>query len=107
MRKERKEVTEDHLDMAFDIFRYSIKMRMKKHGPLSFITKHESLGVITEEYLELIEAAKLKTSKGFDCEMIDIGVATIFHIASELSYSKKSCKNNHNTKKQKPKEASL
>lgn len=89
MRKERKEVKTEHLDMAVDILRDAFGQRMEKHGSLSFITKHESLGVLTEEYIELIEAAKLRGHERYDAEMIDIGVTAIFAIASELSYLQK------------------
>ena len=51
----------------------------KGYGAL--VSRHEILGVVTEEYNELTEAVKSKTLKEVRDELIDIAVGCIFGVA--------------------------
>ena len=65
-----------------------VKHRLAKHGHGAHASPHEILGVITEEYQELVEAVRDDDNpQRFVDELFDIGVACIFGVASmnELS----------------------
>ena len=59
-----------------------IDARIVEHGRGMFSGKHESLGVITEEFWELVDAAK--RDEGFAAEVGDVLVACIWAMASGL-----------------------
>ena len=63
--------------------------RLAKHGPSVFAGRHEALGIITEEYFELVEAARLDDDpERFIRELEDIAVACVLAIASFMSLAK-------------------
>jgi hypothetical protein len=47
-------------------------------GRGAFISSHEALGVITEEYLELVMAVRENNTKHIREELMDLAVAAIF-----------------------------
>lgn len=59
-----------------------LKDRLKKHGVYSFMGPHEILGVVTEEYQELITATHQNLRHEVKAELVDIAVACIFGLAS-------------------------
>lgn len=57
--------------------------RLEKHGPGAFAGRHEVLGIITQEYTELVEAVRDDTYPNrFISELEDIAVACIIGMAS-------------------------
>jgi len=76
-------VKEKHIDEALKILKDQILRRMRQHGSESFSSKHEVLGIITEEYWELIEAVKSDDEDRFLEELEDIAVPCVFWIASK------------------------
>ena len=56
--------------------------RLKQHGPGSFIGPHEILGIITEEYDELIDAVRDNDYGQVEKELVDIAVGCLFGVAS-------------------------
>jgi len=81
--KDRKEITEQQIEPTLNQLRHKIHYRLKQYGNHSFASKHEILGLITEEYHELTEA--IKTERGdylpeVRNELLDLAVACIFGV---------------------------
>lgn len=72
------EITEKEIDKAFKVIRYVFSERIREKGPGISSSPHESLGICTEEYHELIEAVRLKIPDDMALEFIDLAVASIF-----------------------------
>ena len=56
--------------------------RMEKKGDGHFVSSHETLGVICEEYEELKEAVRANYPKAVCEELLDLAVAALFGICS-------------------------
>ena len=62
--------------------------RLQQHGPLSYASAHEILGIVAEEYHELVEAVQSNDCKEIESELIDIAVGCLFGVASLLELGK-------------------
>lgn len=80
--KNRIFVNDSVLSSAVALTVESLKRRTEKHGVFSYIGPHEALGIITEEYQELIAAVHGNNRVQTKAELIDIAVACIFALAS-------------------------
>lgn len=92
--KLRPEVADYVIDNSLMLLKQKLNQRLQEKGKGAFASSHEILGVITEEYLELIEAVKYKPfeinqAKAIDEkkeriieEMLDIAVGCVFGMAS-------------------------
>lgn len=60
----------------------ALGIRLREKGNLSFASNHEALGIITEEYYELVEAVCSNDFEDIRSEMIDIAVGCLFGVAS-------------------------
>lgn len=52
-----------------------VARRVKRHGAGAFVGPHEGLGVITEEFHELVEAVQSNDRRRVRAEAIDVAVA--------------------------------
>lgn len=62
-----------------------LNLRIKEKGRLGFLTRHEMLGVLTEEMQEFIHEVRVRRachSEEFMSELKDIAVAAIWSLAS-------------------------
>jgi hypothetical protein len=59
-------------------------IRIKKHSDRAFASNHEGLGVIVEEYDELIEAIRSNDNTKVLNEAIDLAVACLWLVASRI-----------------------
>ena len=66
-----------------------LERRLEQKGDHCFASVHETLGIITEEYWELIEAVKSDNAKKVEDELIDLAVGAIIGI---IGMSKKASK---------------
>lgn len=82
MAKNRVFVTDSVLQSSVALTVEALKRRAKKHGVFSYIGPHETLGIITEEYQELIGAIHDNNREETKSELIDIAVSCIFGLAS-------------------------
>lgn len=80
--RERVFVKDTVLQGAVALTVQKLKKRLEKHGVYSMMGPHEILGVVTEEYQELITAAHQNLRLDVKAELIDIAVACIFGVAS-------------------------
>ncbi len=83
--EERLKVTEIYIDTALDILKSEIMRRIDQKGDYSFINDHEFLGIVTEEYNELIEAVKSNNTDNVSQEGMDIAVACVFNVAGIIA----------------------
>ncbi len=79
---ERFEVSDYILEAAFARVETMMQKRLKQKGRLCYVSTHEALGVITEEYFEFVDAVKANDLDEFEKEVIDIAVGAVFACAS-------------------------
>ena len=77
----RIKIKKRYVKRAIRVLRDKIKYRMKQKGPQSYASVHEALGIIAEEYKELIDAIQSNNRKHTMDEMIDVAVGCIFAYA--------------------------
>jgi len=85
---DRIQVTRDHLNDAFDLLDGRLDSRIKRHGDMSHASVHESLGVIAEEYKELLDEIHANNVQGVADEGIDLALAAIYMVASLIAKGK-------------------
>jgi len=78
----RKQVSPEIVDSVGDDMKMSVIHRLEQKGYGGFASIHEILGIIAEEYKELIDAVQANDIEGVMNELKDIGVACHFGIAS-------------------------
>lgn len=60
----------------------TLDRRLKQKGRGAFVTKHELVGILTEEYHELLEAVRNDSDiEPFAQELIDVAVGCVFGLA--------------------------
>lgn len=82
----RPEITEEEIDKAFNRARTHITLMLAKNGSGAWVSQHELLGEITEEYTELIGAIKDSHGNPLELmavkkELLDITTAALFGLA--------------------------
>ena len=79
-------VTVEHIQVALNIMTSAISRKIEKHGTGAYISVHEGLGFLTEEYHELVDAAR-RTHEEFTSECLDVAVVCLWTIASMVAGS--------------------
>jgi len=82
---ERPEYKTVDLEIAFDMIKKMMEVRLLQKGKGIYMSSHEIKGVICEEWDEYKEAVKTNNTGDQYDELVDIGVAVVFGIASMLS----------------------
>jgi NTP pyrophosphatase (non-canonical NTP hydrolase) len=80
-KSKRVEITHEQLIDALADLRTKLMFRMAQKGRGTFASRHEILGIIDEEKLELTEAVKSKTLPSIKEELLDIAVGAVFGVA--------------------------
>jgi NTP pyrophosphatase (non-canonical NTP hydrolase) len=62
--------------------REAMASRLAKHGPGAYVDGHHALGIITEEWKELVDALQAGDQKEVRKELFDVAIAALFAIAS-------------------------
>lgn len=78
---DRTQLTDEQIMKAVDKTVEKLKFRLKQKGYGTFASKHEILGVITEEYKEFVDAVHSKDYEEMKSEIIDLAVGCIFGLA--------------------------
>lgn len=60
----------------------SLARRVGKHGSGAFLSSHEGLGVVTEEYHELVEAVRSNDRRRVRDEAIDVAIGCLWLVAT-------------------------
>ena len=77
----RKQLTKKQITDAMEIISEKLQYRLIQKGFGTFASRHEVLGVVTEEYKEFIDAVHSKNYNEMCEEIIDLAVACIFGFA--------------------------
>jgi len=81
----RINITDEDISKIMSILLYGLNKRIKKHGTKSFISKHEILGVLAEEWTEInLEIKNDANLDNYKEELIDIAVVCVWGLASLL-----------------------
>ena len=81
----RDELDTEIVDQALMRIKAGVADRLNKHGNGAFAGKHEAVGILAEEYAELVEAIRRDDDPAWfvrECE--DIGVAAALAMASMM-----------------------
>ena len=85
----RTQITPNDLDSALELVRACMIQNMEKNGYGAFVSPHECLGVITEEYQELVfatqQSSRTQVIAPFCNELLDLASAAIFGLASAVT----------------------
>ncbi|MCH9022452.1 MAG: hypothetical protein IID32_06780 [Planctomycetes bacterium] len=81
----RPAISSDLIDEAAGMVDLALSNALTKKGPGCFASTHEALGVITEEYIELVEAVRSNDDSKVMAELMDIAGGCIFAMACLLS----------------------
>jgi NTP pyrophosphatase (non-canonical NTP hydrolase) len=77
----RPQLTEEQVMAAVEKTLEKLKFRLNQKGYGTFSSRHEILGVITEEYKEFVDAVHSKNYDEMKSEIIDLAVGCIFGLA--------------------------
>lgn len=77
----RIKIKKRFVKIARQALKDKIEYRMTQKGPQSYASVHEALGIITEEYKELIDAVQSNNREHVMAELLDVAVGCIFAIA--------------------------
>jgi hypothetical protein len=80
--KTRAEVNPAVVQVAIENVVASLEGRLTQTGRDGFISPHEILGIVDEEYNELRDAVRSDEPSAVRLELIDVAVAAIFGLAS-------------------------
>lgn len=83
----RHKVTKDTIEQVVETFKNKLQEQFNKKGKDCFASSHEILGVITEEYYELIEAIKKGDGDDIRNELYDVAISALFGLMSIETYS--------------------
>lgn len=78
----RPNVTRSTLDDRARELSTAVEVRVVKHGPGAFVSNAEALGVVVEEYHELVDAVRSNDDGAVYAELMDVAVACLWALAS-------------------------
>jgi NTP pyrophosphatase (non-canonical NTP hydrolase) len=78
---ERLQLTDEQVMKAVEKTVAKLKFRLNQKGYGTFASRHEILGVITEEYKEFVDAVHSKNYDDMKTEIVDLAVGCIFGLA--------------------------
>ena len=82
LRRSTASLVAEHIEDAFDVVEIKLNERLLEKGIGACGSTHEALGVITEEYYELVHAVESNDKDAFIDEVLDIAVAAVWVLAS-------------------------
>jgi len=82
---DRPEYNPDILDLVFERVKDKLHYRLLQKGKGIYMSSHEILGIITEEYDEYKAEVRANNAFGQEEELLDIAVGCVFGLASLLS----------------------
>lgn len=82
MSDDRKRVSIESLLKAQALINKKLQQAVGIHGPGVYVNYHECLGIITEEYQELVMAVRRNRSEDIVNELADVAISAIWGIAS-------------------------
>lgn len=80
-KEHRKQVDKQFREYALGLVKHKMEMRLKHRGEVTFSSQHEILGIITEEFHELVEAVRNNDRSELIEELLDVAVGCVFGLA--------------------------
>lgn len=77
----RPRITKKENEGTIEMVETALSMRLREKGCGAWVSSHEILGVLTEEYQEVTDAVHSGTVLEIRHELIDIAVACVFGIS--------------------------
>ncbi len=77
----RIQITDKQINDILEKTRKKLYFRLKEKGYGTFSSKHEILGVLTEEYNEFINAVHNKDYDNMKEELLDLAIGAIFGLS--------------------------
>jgi NTP pyrophosphatase (non-canonical NTP hydrolase) len=77
----REQITQEQIEKVIENFKWKLQERLREKGFGTFASSHEILGIITEEYKEMLDAVHKNNIESLKLELMDIAVGAIFGIA--------------------------
>ena len=74
----RTKITDESINIAIRCLENKLDNRLNEKGNGTFVSIHEGLGIITEEYHELLDAVRNNDIDEIEQELIDIEVGCLF-----------------------------
>lgn len=81
---ERPQVSDKILLEAVEALTVNLGRKIEKHGRGAYVGHHETLGIVAEEYHELLDAVRQNDPVDVANELMDIAVACLFGVASMM-----------------------
>lgn len=81
---ERPQVSDEILLQTIEALTVNLGRKIEKHGRGAYSGNHETLGIIAEEYHELVEAVRQNDPVDVASELMDVAVGAIFGVASMM-----------------------
>ena len=85
----RKPISKEEFEKVLDKVRLATEWQIKNKGDGAFVSTHEIVGVIQEEYSELLEELHKNNNQAFATELIDIAIACLWGYASMVANNEK------------------
>lgn len=83
--KNRILVIKEDVNEASSLIISKLSKRLLEKGSFGYISNHETLGIVAEEYHELVDAVRSNSDDEVMSELIDIAVGCLFGVASMLA----------------------
>lgn len=84
----KPKVSKQTIKQTFALLQEELQKRLEQKGDGIFVTPHETLGVVTEEYFELVEAIRTNDDEETVKELFDLTVASFFGVISLMTQNK-------------------
>lgn len=81
---ERPQLSDAVLLKAVEAMTVAMGRKIERHGRGAYMGNHEALGIITEEYYELIGAVQSNDPVNIAEETMDVAVGCLFALASQM-----------------------
>ena len=79
---QRPQISSLELDAGFNDLNDAVAAKIAKHGYGIYLSNHESLGIIAEEYHELLSAVQSNNVADIRAELMDVAVGALFAVIS-------------------------
>jgi hypothetical protein len=81
---ERPQLSDEVLLKTIEAMTVAMGRKIERHGRGAYMSNHEALGIITEEYHELIDAVQSNDPVEVANETMDVAVGCLFALASQI-----------------------
>lgn len=83
--KLRTLVIKEDVNEASELIISKLAKRLLEKGSFGYISNHETLGIVAEEYHELVDAVRSNKDDEVKAELTDIAVGCLFGVASMIA----------------------